>query len=130
MSFKNIKLLVTFAITNRLPLMSTTNSAPDTAVDALADEFDLMSLSKEARIQRALEAIAHHAERGEEYSIRRAATDYVVPRSTLNDRYNGLRTRAEAHAHQQSLTPSQETILVEWIKAQVGSLSFPLLVHC
>lgn len=110
--------------------MTSTNSAPDAALDALADELDLMSLSQEDHIQHALEAIARHAEKEEKYSIRQAASDYNIPRSTLNDRHNGVCTRAEAHAHEQNLTPSQENILVEWTKAQVGSVDFYLLVHC
>ncbi|KAG2744902.1 hypothetical protein P692DRAFT_20657765, partial [Suillus brevipes Sb2] len=51
------------------------------------------------------------------YSLRSAALDYKVSRTTLTARYNGRQTRLEAHAKEQKLTPSQENVLKEWIKA-------------
>ncbi|KAF8060895.1 hypothetical protein FPV67DRAFT_1423145, partial [Lyophyllum atratum] len=49
--------------------------------------------------------------------LRAAAKHFVVSRSALTARYNGRATRAEAHAAQQKLTPAQENVLKEWIKA-------------
>lgn len=100
--------------------MTTLSTEDDSIVDALADDFDLMSLSQEDRIQRAITAISRYAETGVKYSIRRAAIDYDVPRSTLQDRYNGRLTRVQAHGSQQKLSPAQENILVEWIKVQAS----------
>lgn len=105
--------------------MSPPSDTPDPAVEALADTFDLMSLTQEERIQRALEAISRKNGTGATYSLRQAAKDYAVPRSTLQGRKNGVPTRNEAHAYRQNLSPAQEDILVKWIQAQVGFSSFP-----
>ena len=54
--------------------------------------LDLISLTQDERIQLALEAIAAsgmHANGWTELSTRQAATAFNVPRSTLQDRYNG-----------------------------------------
>ena len=48
-------------------------------------------------------------------SIRAAAAAYGVPRTTLRTRLNGGQTHAQGAEHLQSLSPSQETFLVEWI---------------
>lgn len=93
---------------------------PNTAVDN--QPLDLTSLTQEQKIQLAITAIQHS---GGTLSIRRAATDYGVPRTTLQDRMNGVLTRTAAHAHQQALTPAQESILVDWVKAQ-GRRGVPL----
>lgn len=59
------------------------------------------------------------------YSINKAAEVYCVPRSTLQTRLRGVRTRREAHEHQQLLSPAQENILVEWVKI-MGRRGVPL----
>jgi hypothetical protein len=62
------------------------------------------------------------------YSLRSAALDYKVSRTTLTARYNGRQTRLEAHAKEQKLTPSQENVLKEWIKA-LGRRGLPMSLH-
>jgi hypothetical protein len=81
--------------------------------------LDLESLAVEERIQHSLKAIevaGRHPDGRLKLSIRKAAETFRVPRSTLTNRFNGVRTRKEAHAHQQNLAPAQEEVLVEWIK--------------
>jgi hypothetical protein len=58
-------------------------------------------------------------------SLRQAAKDYDVPRSTLTSRFNGMPTRKEAHEREQKLQPAQEKVLVEWIKV-MGQRGVPL----
>ena len=70
-------------------------------------------------MQLAIKAInnAGYKADGEQFlSTRRAAEMYHVPRSTLGDRMKGLCTRAEAHVSQQTLSPTEEDILVKWTK--------------
>jgi hypothetical protein len=83
--------------------------------------LNLESLSIEERIQlalKAIEAAGRHPDGRPKLSLRKAAgpEGFQVPRSTLTNRFNGIRTRKEAHAHQQNLAPAQEGVLVEWIK--------------
>ncbi|KAF9477144.1 hypothetical protein BDN70DRAFT_774465, partial [Pholiota conissans] len=61
----------------------------------------------------------------EKLSLRKAAKLFKVPRSTVTDRHNGLKTRRDAHEHQQNLTAVQEEILVEWAKS-LGRRGVPL----
>lgn len=63
-----------------------------------ADKLD--SLSKEERIQCAITAIQ---KAGGDLSVRKAATAYNVPRSTLQARLDGRKSRVESHAHEQNL---------------------------
>src|SRR5204862_2710986 len=49
-------------------------------------------------------------------------------RGTLTDRYNGVRTRAEAHEHEQLLSAAQEEVLVAWIKV-MGKRGLPMTPH-
>lgn len=58
-------------------------------------------------------------------SISAAALKHNVPRSTLSDRWNGKRTRRQAHTSQQHLTYDEERILVAWAKA-LGRRGVPL----
>lgn len=109
--------------------MSSPSNTTDPTIEDLADNFDLMLLSQEERIQHALEAIRRKSKAGTSYSVRQASKDYAVPRTTLQDRKNGVPTRNEAHAHRQNLSPAQENILVAWIQAQVGCSSFPACVY-
>jgi len=81
---------------------------------------DISALSKEERIQLAIAAVRDSGLKADGVttllSLREAARIYDVPRGTLTDRYNGVRTRAEAHEHEQLLSDSQEEVLVDWIK--------------
>ena len=52
-------------------------------------------------------------------SIRQAAKDFEVVRSTLATRFQGTALpRKDAHEHQKKLSAPEEKVLVEWIKAQ------------
>ncbi|KAJ3870375.1 hypothetical protein F5051DRAFT_293143, partial [Lentinula edodes] len=51
-------------------------------------------------------------------SVRGVAKAYDISHTTLQRRIEGGVSRAEAHAHEQNLSPAQEGILVEWIKVQ------------
>lgn len=59
------------------------------------------------------------------FSLRRAAEKHGVGVGMLTGRYNGRKTRVKSHEHQQLLTPSQELVLVAWIKS-VGHRGVPL----
>ncbi|PSR73938.1 hypothetical protein PHLCEN_2v10245 [Hermanssonia centrifuga] len=82
-------------------------------------DVDLDSLPKEEHIDCALAAV--HAEgfktNGQlNYSLHAAASDFKIPCSTLTARYNGTKTRKEAHKHEQKLSAEAEEVLVTWIK--------------
>ena len=51
-------------------------------------------------------------------SRRAAAKAYGVSESTLRNRINGASNSQTSHAHQQRLSPDQESFLVEWILEQ------------
>jgi hypothetical protein len=50
------------------------------------------------------------------YSIRNAARDFMLKRSTLMDRLKGCPPRRQANEDQKLLSASQEEVLVEWVK--------------
>lgn len=81
---------------------------------------DISELSKDERIQLAITAVHASGLKPDGLttclSLREAAKLYDVPRGTLTDRYNGVRTRAEAHEHEQLLSTAQEAVVVDWIK--------------
>lgn len=82
----------------------------------------------EAKLQAALQAVISSGltSQGKPvFSLRAAAKQYDVSRSALTAQWNGRGTRAESHAHQQKLSPSQELILKEWIKV-MGRRGMPL----
>ncbi|KAH6905771.1 hypothetical protein BKA70DRAFT_1066138, partial [Coprinopsis sp. MPI-PUGE-AT-0042] len=58
-------------------------------------------------------------------SLRRAAKDFLVHKTTLTARFNGRKTRAASHEFQQKLTAGEEATIVEWIKVQ-GHQGVPL----
>jgi hypothetical protein len=60
-------------------------------------------------ISQALQAVAAGQ------SVRRAALDWGVPRSTLRCRLSGTETRQIAAETQQRLSPVQEKRLVDWV---------------
>lgn len=89
---------------------------------------DLDSLSQEQRIQLAIKAIHHSGTTSNgqpALSLRQAAKDFCVPRSTLTDRFNGVRTRKEAHEHELNMTAAQEEVLAEWTKV-MGRRGLPM----
>ncbi|KAJ3815118.1 hypothetical protein F5876DRAFT_5614, partial [Lentinula aff. lateritia] len=71
--------------------------------------------SKEEAIRSAMQAI--ESSNGE-LSVHKAAKAYEIHPATLQRRVHGGKSRSEAHAHQQNLSPAQEDLLVEWIKVQ------------
>lgn len=85
----------------------------------------------EEKIQEALKAIKKsHAEveagtATRPLSLRQAALDYGVSKTTLTARWNNRKTRQEAHEHQQKIPPVQEGILVAWIQV-LGRRGIPL----
>jgi hypothetical protein len=92
------------------------------------EPLNLDSLTQEERIQLAIKAVADSGltpSGRTKLSVRRAASTFNVPHSTLQDRYNGRKTRHEGHAHEQNLTPAQEEVVVEWVKA-MGRRGVPL----
>ncbi|KIL55149.1 hypothetical protein M378DRAFT_18199 [Amanita muscaria Koide BX008] len=89
---------------------------------------DVLALPQEERIQLAISAINEAGKKanGESLlSVRKAASLYNVPRSTLGDRIKGLPTRAEAHADQRLLSVAEEEIIVEWAKV-LGRRGVPM----
>lgn len=73
----------------------------------------------EERLRFAVDSIRASGKRpsgGWKLSIRQAAKDFAVPKSTLHDRLNGKLTHEEAHIPQRKLTPAEEDILVAWTK--------------
>lgn len=84
---------------------------------------------KEERIKLAIAAIHASGTKPDgvthDLSFRAAAANFDVPRSTLQDRFDGLPTRAESHEHQQALAPAQEQVLVEWAQT-MGRRGVPL----
>ena len=70
-------------------------------------------------LDRAIEAIAGGQ------SIRKAATNWGIPRSTLQDRIHGTESRQETFEGQQRLSAVQEARLASWIGIQ-EDLGLPL----
>jgi hypothetical protein len=80
---------------------------------------DILDLTQEQRMELALAALVASGTKPDgkpNRSIRETAVQYQVPRSTLNDRWNGTPTRKAGHMHELLLTAAQEEVLVEWIK--------------
>ena len=57
-------------------------------------------------------------------SIRKAALEWGIPRTTLQHRLQGRESRKEAFIGQQRLSPAQEKHLTQWILTQ-GDLGLP-----
>jgi hypothetical protein len=64
-------------------------------------------------------------------TIRRAATVFDVPYSTLYDRINGCKYRTEKRANGHKMTPNEEELLLQWIFSmdQRGCPPTPSHVH-
>lgn len=78
-----------------------------------------MTKSSEDSIASALEAIQNGV------SQRKAAKRWGVPRSTLQKRLNGSKSRSDANEYLQRLSKQQESHLAEWILVQ-SNLGLPL----
>lgn len=69
------------------------------------------SVEQEGRILLAIQAL----NKGESNNVTDAARQFDVPRSTLSDRINGLKFRAEIRANSHKLTEIEDNSLLEWI---------------
>jgi hypothetical protein len=90
--------------------------------------LDLSDLTQVQRMELAFAALVASGTKPDgnpNLSIRQTAIQYEVPRSTLNDRWNGTPTCKEGHAHELLLTTAQEEVLVEWIKV-MGCRGIPM----
>jgi hypothetical protein len=76
--------------------------------------------SNEARILLALQALQNTPE----LSIRRAASNYEVPRNTLSRRYNGIQSRRDWIPKSRRLSDLEEQIIVQFI-LDLDSRGFP-----
>jgi hypothetical protein len=65
---------------------------------------------------KAIDASGMHPNGRTRLSIRQAATAFNIPRSMLQDRFHGRKTRQEGHAHEQNLMPVQEDLVIKWVK--------------
>lgn len=85
--------------------------------------------NEEARVQEAVSAMLASGFNTENQryhlSISHAAAQFGVSRFIIARRLKGISDRRTAHQHQQNLSPSQETVLVEWAKS-LGRRSIPL----
>lgn len=73
--------------------------------------------AQEDKIKKPCTKLWEDQQAGNTPNIRRTATYYGVPWSTLRDRFLGAHKPAnEAHKHQQLLTEHQEKVLVDWIE--------------
>jgi hypothetical protein len=85
-----------------------------------------MPLYTEEDVTNALNALVN----GEIKSLRRVASAFGIPSSTLQDRLQKQKSRSEGHVVQQLLTPVEETTLENWIyrAAKLGAPSTLQLV--
>ena len=86
------------------------------------------AVNDEEKVQAALVAVVASGlnQHGQPFlSLRSAAQQFEVSRSKLTSHYNGRKTRLGAHVAQQRLSPAQETVLSDWIKA-VGRRGIPM----
>src|SRR5438045_8970571 len=65
----------------------------------------------ETRMEKAIDALKTNKYR----SIRKAAIDFNVKRTTLNNQFNGRKSRRESHESLQNLSPAEEGELGRWI---------------
>jgi hypothetical protein len=92
------------------------------------DPLDLEGKTDEQRIQLALDAVAKNGFKANGrpwLSLREAATCFNVGKTTLTARFNGRKTKKEAHVHEKTLSFAAEAALVEWI-AEMGRRGIPL----
>jgi hypothetical protein len=82
--------------------------------------------TKEIRIKLAIEAVRN---KPSPLSIRCAAAKYGIPRTTLQTRLQGVRSRSESQAEKQTLTPDEEKEIVRWIERLDDMAIPPRAVH-
>jgi hypothetical protein len=102
--------------------------ASNTSYQIQVDPLDLVSKTDEERIQLALDAIARNGfkENGRPWlSIREAARCFEVRKTTLTARFNGRKTKKEAHLHERALSFGEEDALVKWV-SEMGRRGIPL----
>lgn len=78
------------------------------------------ALAREERIQQAIHAVLTAGLKGNgqpRLSLRATAALFDIPQAIFIACYAGRKCRIEAHEHQQLLSPSQESVLKEWIKS-------------
>ena len=63
------------------------------------------------RLELAIQAV----QKSQITSVRKAALSYDVPRSTLQDRLNGIKQRESANRTKRKLTETEEETLLQWI---------------
>ncbi|KAL3703426.1 hypothetical protein TMatcc_010615 [Talaromyces marneffei ATCC 18224] len=68
-----------------------------------------------AQIEGKIELAISDLKNGRIRSIREAARIYTVPRTTLQDRMNGMQYRQITRANHHKLTQSEEDSLVKWV---------------
>jgi hypothetical protein len=103
-------------------------SLPPTVPTAPEIHKDLTEMTQDERMELSFAALVASGTKLDgkpNLSIRNTALLYDVPRSTLNDRWNGIPTRKEGHRRELLLTSAQEEVLVEWIKV-MGRRGIPL----
>lgn len=104
--------------------MPSTSRNPRIQVDPL----DIEGKSEEERVQLALEAVRRNGFRpnGRPWlSLREAASAFNVGKTKLTARFNGRKTKIDAHQHEKALTFAQESALVDWVK-EMGRRGVPL----
>jgi hypothetical protein len=79
-------------------------------------------------MSRALEFLRKSQASGGKVTVRGAARRFGVPRSSLQDRANGKKTRHEVRQLQQTLSPNVELVLRDWIRYW-GSRGVPMTTH-
>src|SRR5579859_2288834 len=72
---------------------------------------NLKSTEEEARIQDAIRAMRKNSK----LKLHKAAREFKVPQSTLQNRVNGKKPRNMAHKDCMHLTHNEESELVQWI---------------
>src|SRR4051794_34678164 len=92
------------------------------------DPLDLEGKTSKERIQLALKAIFRNGLKPNGrpvLSIREAASTFKVSKTTLTARFNGRKTRIQAHKDAQKLSPGAEEVLIEWV-CEMARRSLPL----
>src|SRR6266850_1608360 len=135
MMYLCIPCLHTSKISPCIKLTSQPSAMTDYSPDTQIPTRDISELSKEEHIQLAITAVHASGLKPDSLttclSLREAAKFYDVPQGTLTDRYSGVRTRAEAHEHEQLLSTAQEAVVVDWVKvmAKWGVPMTPCMVR-
>lgn len=110
-------------------IISESPAAEPSSLDASGTESDNDEPeSRESLLQKALTAVKESGldnHGNPKYSLRTAAKDFGVPRSTLTGRWHGAKPKKDAHDHQKHFTPEQEDILVDWIRT-LGRRGVPM----